>query len=280
MNLTTIERADERHTRFGSTALIILVGWIDYVTGLELRVFPLYFLPIALVTWRSGRGAGMGMALFADAVWFVSNEFAGMTSSAPYIVVGNVLSYLFAFCVIAWLTSEQREALLRERELARNDALTALLNVRGFYERAAQEIERSHRNGAPLTLAVLDLDHFKDVNDNHGHAAGDRMLVEVAETLKRRLRATDIAARMGGDEFAILMPDTRLAGAGTVLESLRAGIHSVADAHAYPVTASVGACEFLRAPDSLDTMLAAADSAMYEVKHGGRNRVLLKETAA
>lgn len=166
-----------------------------------------------------------------------------------------------AIAAIAWLISSY------------NEALTGLLNSRGLTERAIVEITRSQRSGNNLVLALIDLDHFKQVNDTLGHAAGDAILSEVGDILQRRLRRTDIAARLGGDEFAILMPETDGAGAGVVLESIRKSVAAMAAARNLPLTTSIGACVFTRAPADVDSMRREADKLMYDAKRAGRNRI-------
>lgn len=113
-------------------------------------------------------------------------------------------------------------ALIKEQELARIDPLTHVSNRRAFYELAEIEIVRARRNGCPLSVAYMDVDNFKFVNDDLGHATGDLVLVTIASTLRSELRASDIVARLGGDEFAILLPETDAESAQAVLDKLRA----------------------------------------------------------
>ncbi|BDG03667.1 GGDEF domain-containing protein [Anaeromyxobacter oryzae] len=170
-----------------------------------------------------------------------------------------------------------------ERELAslaavaRRDALTGLANRRAFDEALAREVARARRAGTPLAAAILDVDHFKRVNDGHGHATGDRVLAEVAARARAVLRAGDLLARIGGEELAALLPGADLAGAAELAERIRravAGAPITAGPAALQVTASLG-CAVL-APDDADggALLARADARLYEAKRAGRDRVV------
>ena len=165
-------------------------------------------------------------------------------------------------------------------ELARTDGLTGLLNRRGFDESLAREWRRCHRNGKPLSLLMLDADHFKAYNDRFGHQAGDAVLRALSACILANIRRPgDVAARYGGEEFAVVLPDTDPAGATKIAEAVRAGVEALAIPHtasAATVTLSVGV-SFATAGSgaTADDLLAAADAALYASKAAGRNRVTL-----
>ena len=255
---------------------VALIGWADYLTGIELRIFPLYFVPIAMVSWRANSSTGYSVAGLCAVVWLGANWGAGMDSFPALINIVNALVQLIAFVTIAGLVSSYHGVLLEEKLMARTDPLTRLLNKRGLADRAEVEFARSRRSRSSTALALVDLDHFKKVNDTKGHSAGDSILADVGAVLRRRLRRTDIAARVGGDEFVILMADTDELGAASVLGHIRDDIASAAVARDMPVTSSIGACVFQRIPADLDEMLRRADQLMYEAKHAGGNRITLK----
>lgn len=127
-------------------------------------------------------------------------------------------------------------------------------------------------------MAYLDLDHFKSVNDRHGHAAGDEALRIASRALSGALRATDLAARLGGDEFVILIPGAAADGARLVLERVRAALREAMRARDWPVTASIGAVVFRSPPASVEEMLATVDAAMYRLEAAGRDRVGVVES--
>ena len=165
---------------------------------------------------------------------------------------------------------------------AMNDPLTHLPNRRKFFEVGNREMERTRRSLADLWVLMIDIDHFKRINDTAGHAAGDRVLIAVAGFLARSIRAVDMIGRLGGEEFAILLTDTTADGVRLVAEKIRAGVEGLAidgwtDAHG-PVTISIG-CAPSDAKPTLDDVLNAADEALYEAKRSGRNRVVFAAPA-
>lgn len=193
-------------------------------------------------------------------------EIAAGTSLA--VLLAATRTWLLLILMLPLVTLLQRS--LRHAQLAdaaRFDAKTGLLNAATWQREALAELCRA-RDGTPATLAILDIDHFKRVNDTHGHLAGDNILVSLAETMRRQLRDYDITGRFGGEEFTILLPRTAAADAVRVAERLRAAISAMAD-----VTVSIGLVTS-QAPDlDLDEMLLGADAALYRAKAGGRNRV-------
>lgn len=161
-------------------------------------------------------------------------------------------------------------------EQARTDFLTGLNNRRYFFELANREIERSRRFGNPLSLLMFDVDHFKQVNDIHGHEAGDRVLKHVSGLCKSALRKIDIAGRIGGEEFAVLLPGTSGEMAWEVAERLRKAIGEAVltlEAGKISITVSIGVTSWHGGDDDLDAMLRRVDKGMYKAKEDGRNRV-------
>ena len=171
-------------------------------------------------------------------------------------------------------SQKQTEAALRD--LARHDPLTGIANRRYFFERAKQEFARTKRYRTPLSIAEMDIDHFKQINDRYGHAAGDEVLKSFCSASQRLIRETDLFARIGGEEFAVLLPDTGLDGATRLAERLR---RAVADsklslsAGEISYTISIGVATLRSADTGAEDCLRRADSAMYRAKQNGRNRV-------
>ena len=167
-------------------------------------------------------------------------------------------------------------ALQNEAELARLDPLTRLANRRAFFELLEAERSRTVRYGRPLTLVYLDLDGFKQVNDSLGHAVGDELLKVVATTLRSSVRVSDTVARVGGDEFALLLPESGVGTAEVVLRKLQSRLLHAMQDRQWPVTFSMGAVTFLKIPLSSDEMLHSADRLMYEVKSHGKNGIAVE----
>lgn len=169
------------------------------------------------------------------------------------------------------------------RQLAATDELTGIGNRRFFTERGRETLELAKRHGQWCSVAVIDIDRFKDVNDQHGHFAGDDALVRLVTVLEANRRASDVTARLGGDEFVLLMPFTAPAAAKVAAERLRAAIrqdagHQVGGQIGLSVSIGVASVQGGAAP--LDDLLARADRALYAAKHGGRNRVMIDASSA
>jgi diguanylate cyclase (GGDEF)-like protein len=162
-------------------------------------------------------------------------------------------------------------------EQATRDPLTGLLNRRSLSDRWVGEMSRADRNGEPIAVLLVDLDEFKSINDSCGHEGGDIVLVAFADTLSRLLRVSDIACRMGGDEFVVLLPGAKPEDAMMIADRVRADfaatdLGEVLDRCRH--TASIGLAEYPTHGNSLEAVLRAADEALYEVKAAGRNRVV------
>ena len=158
------------------------------------------------------------------------------------------------------------------QRLATTDRLTGTWNRAYFDEVAAQETARAARYGEPLSLLLFDVDHFKAINDTHGHLVGDQVLIELTRRVRDQLRAIDVLARWGGEEFVVMLPHCGAAEAEQVAEKLRARVQDPPFAQVGQVTSSFGVAAF-RHSDNLDTWLKRADEALYAAKAGGRNRV-------
>lgn len=175
---------------------------------------------------------------------------------------------------------QRRESERRLLHAAMNDQLTNIPNRRKFFEFAHHEISHVKRSMKSLWLMVLDIDHFKKINDNAGHAMGDRVLIEVSKLLKSSVRSFDLVSRIGGEEFAILLVETNRQGAERVAESIRSSVEKIAiegwtDQYG-PITVSIG-CAPIDANRSLESMLVVADECLYRAKYNGRNRVEFSE---
>jgi diguanylate cyclase (GGDEF)-like protein len=160
------------------------------------------------------------------------------------------------------------------REASTHDPLTGIGNRRLLMERLREESERAQRSGKPYVLVILDIDHFKQVNDTWGHEVGDRVLVEIGCTMQAALRQYDLCGRWGGEEFLLLLPETAMADADQVIDRVRQDIRSLAvrvGTEALSVTASFGVAEY-RLGESYSQTLSRADAALLEAKRSGRDK--------
>jgi len=172
---------------------------------------------------------------------------------------------------------QQRALVLELEHLATTDPLTGALNRRSFDNAYARELERAKRAKNHLFVMLLDIDHFKQINDQYGHAVGDKALIQLVLTCKSTLRKTDVLARIGGEEFAILSPADDAAEAMTLAERLRENVMTITVAAAASVlsfTVSIGVADAYPGENTVTGVLARADQALYEAKRSGRNRVI------
>jgi diguanylate cyclase (GGDEF)-like protein len=202
-----------------------------------------------------------------EAFW---RQLAGM--AALVVVLFLALNIMLRRLVVNPVDVHQRAL----RRLATQDSLTGATNRRGFMDRLLRAQADAETQATPLSLVMVDLDHFKRINDEHGHGAGDAVLREVAQRMRRQIRRADLLGRLGGEEFAILLPDTDLAGARTQAEHLMAALRSQPFPTVGTVTASLGVAQW-NGREAASSWLHRADLALYEAKHLGRNRLVVAE---
>jgi diguanylate cyclase (GGDEF)-like protein len=250
---------------------VTVVGMLDYVTGDQIKVTIFYLIPVVLASWFGPLWTGLAFSLLAVAVSFVLDRLTESKSVSTAIPVWNALMDAGFFAVISLLVSRLKGQFEMESGLARRDPLTSLANGRGFYEAAGLELERARRTGKPLTMAYLDLDHFKPLNDRLGHFVGDAALKEVGRVISSHVRRVDVAARLGGDEFCVLLPEADSGTALEVFKRLHAVLDRVMTANGWAVTFSIGLMTFKTPPATVDVLVRVTDGLMYKVKNAGRN---------
>lgn len=255
-----------------SLALVAFIGAVDYASRYELSLAVFYLAPVVLATWGAGRFPGILVSAVAAVAWR-AEILAERHYSSSFIPYWNTAVRFALLLTVALLLLRLKESLERERQAARMDFLTGVANSRLFAELARVELSRAQRYSYPVTVAYVDLDNFKQVNDRFGHAEGDKLLRAVGRALRTHLRATDVVARMGGDEFALLLPETSEGAAPKLLAKLRDALLETVRQQEWPVTFSIGAITFVRAPAWVDDVLRQVDTVMYEVKRSGKNRL-------
>jgi len=254
-------------------ALALGIGYLHTLTGLAYEFHVAFVLPVLIAAWFVGPRAGYGLALLAAAEWFVTDRLLAAEQADLFPLLFNTGMRLAIFVGGVWLLDEIRRVLQRESRLAREDALTQLPNRREFHERGRAIFAQAQRQGAPFSVAFIDLDRFKEVNDKLGHETGDQLLAKVAEVMRLNVRASDVIGRLGGDEFALLLPNMDAPSAASYVGVLRQRMLAAMDEHGWPVTFSIGVASYSVTPQDFDAVLALADSLMYEVKNGGRDRI-------
>jgi diguanylate cyclase (GGDEF)-like protein len=252
-------------------AAVILV---DRVTSWELETSIFYLLPISYFAWYFSSKTGIFLSFSSIFVWLAVDHLKGPHYTAASVPYWNALISLVPYLVVIFIVADVKAIYRRERENSRVDFLTGMINQRGFYEALRRERERASRLNTPLTLAYVDLDDFKLVNDRFDHRTGDSVLAAVGQTLRRSIRDIDLAGRLGGDEFCLLLPNTDSEGARVLLEKVKEILLGVMESSHWPVTFSIGAVTFLQPVKAAAEMINAADRAMYAAKTEGKNRII------
>jgi diguanylate cyclase (GGDEF)-like protein len=273
--ITRLEQRDwQRHQVFliGFVGIIVTAA-TDYITGYELGFSIFYVLPLSFVVWFAGRTSGVLAAAISALLWLTVDIASGHVYSHPLIPIWNAFIRGSFFVLIVVLLSEIKIAHEKERKLARFDNLTGAVNARYFYELLKVEMERSERYRHPFSIAYIDLDNFKQVNDRNGHLVGDQVLQTVVQKAQTHLRKTDIVGRLGGDEFVLLLPETDQPQAQAVMSKLREQLLAAMQSADLPVTFSIGVITCQKPPAHPQLLLKAADALMYQVKHHAKNDI-------
>jgi diguanylate cyclase (GGDEF)-like protein len=176
------------------------------------------------------------------------------------------------------MLEEQKELVKKLERLANTDSLTGVWNRRYLLNLAEQETERCRRYNRPLSVLIIDIDHFKNVNDTYGHAVGDEVLMMMTETAMNYLRNVDVLGRFGGEEFVALLPETDSKSALITAERIRENIEQITiavDGKLVSITVSIGVSSYQKGDANIDALMKRADKALYKAKNQGRNRVIV-----
>jgi diguanylate cyclase (GGDEF)-like protein len=266
---TFLDRAHPAILYSIAAVLIAIAAVSDLLTGPEVQWAIFYLPPVAMLAWHRHWGAARVAAFACGIVSLFVDVYTSVELRLTAVQLWNAGVRMGVFLFVGFLLGQLRGLLREEHQMARTDELTGVANNRSFLEYATLELARQRRYYHPLSLAFLDCDNFKRVNDFYGHAKGDELLRRVALTITQTLREVDVVARLGGDEFAILLPESDQKAAAYVIRKLRNALKPVGED--YGVTFSMGIVTYLQPAESVDQMLKAADKVMYEVKRAGKN---------
>jgi diguanylate cyclase (GGDEF)-like protein len=247
------------------------IAVIDRLTGPDVSFSLLYVLAVMTATWLGTRRHGMLVAgLAASQSLYAASRTAPLHGADAW----NALTQLATLVLIAVLLAALRDTLERQRVHATQDSLTGALNRRAFQLLAERERLRAGREGTPLSVAYFDIDDFKDINDIEGHAAGDAVLGRFADSVMEVVRGTDVFARIGGDEFVLMLPATDARQSMLVVDRVRDLLRDVSRDHSSALTASVGLATYRFPPSTVEAMVVGADRLMYEAKERGGDTVV------
>ncbi len=250
-----------------------VIAALDYAVGNEISLSVFYLCPVGIACWYAGRRSGALMAVIST-----FSSLAGDFSEVhlfvrPGVMLWNGFLHLGFMLVVVYLLGRLRVNIENERELARSDPITGLFNTRAFLEQLTHHLALAGRENEPVSLAYLDLDDFKRINDDGGHAEGDRVLRLVGRTLMTSVRRTDLVARLGGDEFALLLTGADRNAAEKLITKIRLLLHKAFDNEKVLITCSIGCITFKEQLPSAADALKMADLLMYSVKSQGKNAV-------
>ncbi|WP_295570657.1 GGDEF domain-containing protein [Stenotrophomonas maltophilia] len=274
---------------WGGLGLAALVPWLRWdhlawvAQGLQVSYLLGYGLALLVGVWARARGdrwAQAGLAALAPMLVLIIADACGAEWLLEYRVEALQLAVTWLLMMAAYALNQRLGRLRQQRDelrhLAETDGLTGLPNRRAGLQQLARHLEEVDRERGPLVIGFLDIDLFKDINDRHGHAVGDQVLVAVARALRSAVRSQDEVVRMGGEEFLLLMPGMPREAASARLDRLRQRITEACQTLQVPgleVTASIGLAQWRPGEDDLAALLRRADHAMYVAKRAGRNRV-------
>ncbi len=248
------------------------IGFADYYTRSEIGLSLFYAVPIVIVTWFVGKRYGLVLALFATLAWLAVGTLQGRSFTPLTIFDWDIPVHLVFYVILALIVPSSKQ-LEHEMERARIDYLTGAYNRRFFFEEIQKEINRSQRYKHPFTLAYIDLDDFKVINDRYGHRIGDRLLVMIVHRARSILRKSDLLARLGGDEFILLLPETGRTAAQNAVEKIQIALIDEMRRSGWDVTLSIGVLTCSNVQISSDELIKKADSLMYSVKNIGKNGI-------
>lgn len=265
----TVRRSQRVLVSLTVAAMLVVITTADHLSGPYLDFSMFYLIPVAVTAWYSSRTTAIAVGAFAATVGAIA---IGTVPDAlpPAILAANAASRVAIFVFSAFLINAERETRARVALLSTTDPLTGLLNRRAFMEIGTDRLRVAARRCEPVTLVYADLDDLKSRNDRFGHEAGDRMIIDYANTISAVLRSSDLSTRIGGDEFCLLLTATDEAGAVELLTRLESASERLETG---PIRASLGAVSTVPGPDcDLSTLIGDADALMYAAKTAGRGR--------
>lgn len=268
--ITTPGAIADRVVFGASLAAMALIFAIAYFT-VDIKLNVLYVFPLSAVIFHCKR---RWLGLIAFWLSLVLQSVSASTYHSHAAMFSDIIGAVSASVLAMYLASFARNNYLRTLDLATKDPLTGLANRRAFESIVKLEISRQARYGGLFSVAMLDLDGFKKLNDSQGHQAGDDALKLFAEILLDKTRQSDTVARNGGDEFVVLMPNTPSEISNTMAEHICQAVAERMTQAGFEITTSIGCKTFVAATGSVDDLLREADALMYAAKQSGKNRVV------
>jgi diguanylate cyclase (GGDEF)-like protein len=256
--------------------LVLAIGSLDSITSYDISVSALYLLPIMLIAWFEGGVPAALLSFFGAIIWATSDLLSGHPYHHITVPIWNATMVLGMFLIVAYAITALKKLLKKDREHEHTDDLTGVANIRFFYEQARVEIGKSAASKQPLTLAYIDIENLRHINDTLGHIAGDYLLHEAAQTMRSALRSSDVISRLGGSKFAILMPKIMNEDATNIIHKVQEQLLDMVEHNGWPVTFSTGIVTCKGPIYSIDMLIKKAEDLMNTAKETGKNIVKSK----
>jgi diguanylate cyclase (GGDEF)-like protein len=253
--------------------LVVVLGIIDKITGAEISFSIFYLIPVIFVTRFSDRWVGIFISGASAIAWLAADLTAGRIYSHWVIPYWNAVMGFGFFLVNVYILSRLKDALEMEKMLSRIDSLTGIANGRYFMELVNSELIRSNTNNLAFTIAYMDLDNIKTINDQFGHNEGDIVLSTVAGIIQNNVRATDRVGRLGGDEFGILFPEMEAEESRKIMPKIHKSLLDTILENKWRITISMGVGTFRGPNFNVEEILRLTESLMYSVKDAGKNGI-------
>lgn len=248
----------------------ILLAFVDYLMGVEIHFLLLYLVPIFIGSWFISKEAGIVLAIFTSFIWLVVDTLGGRSYSSVWIAYWNLLMRTAAFTLFAMTQAQLRAKLLELSHLASRDFLTGLPNGHAFYQLTAKEMDRAF-GVEPMTLVCIDITGFKWINHRFGYPAGDHMMCAIAHTIRQHVPRPDLVGRMGGTNFAVLLPNVGSDVAHLILQRVQNALDEERRKYAHPLTFFISAIACTKAPRTVAELLQEADAQMTRIKNGKKD---------
>ena len=252
---------------------VIVLGIIDKITGSEISFSIFYLIPIIFVTRFSDRWVGIFISGTSAMAWLMADLMAGQIYSHWIIPYWNAIMRFALFLINVYILSRLKGALELEKTLSRIDSLTGIANGKYFIELVNSELIRSNKNNLPFTIAYMDLDDLKIVNDRFGHNEGDIVLCTVASIIRNNINPIDTVGRLGGDEFAIIFSGMGAEKSQGIIPKIHKSLLDAMLENKWGITISIGVGTFKGTNFSVEEVLRLTESLMYSVKNAGKRGI-------
>ena len=256
--------------------LVLAIGSLDSFTGSDLSVSLLYLFPIILIAWYEGGLPAIVISIFSAINWAMSDLLSKHIYSNSAVPIWNAMMMLGMFLTVAYSVSVTKKLLKKDQEHAHTDDLTGIANISFFYEQARAEISRAILDKRPLTLAYIAIDNLRHINDTLGYITGDYLLHEVAQIMRSTVRSTDIISRLGGAEFAILMPKTKDGNTADLVYKVQERLLDMVNKKGWPVTFSTGVVTCDGPTCTISVLIKMAEDLMNAARGTGKNMTKFK----